>query len=148
MTHSLTESHLHFKQFAPDRCHKVQDPVLGSREPHSVNEQGKEDEVRKYGSEVHNLCDANHEKQKLISELFCCGREVEHFCFALHLWLNEGRYGLSHDCFIRFIGYISTLLQLFFIWSSLCLWFQQEARTGPTQLHNHHCAQAHHTKEQ
>lgn len=70
-THALTESHLHFKQFAPDRGHKVEDTILGSRKLYVINEQGKQDEVRKYSSEIHNLCDTNSEKQKWINMWIC-----------------------------------------------------------------------------
>lgn len=97
VTHSLTESHLHFKQFAPDRCHKVEDTILGSRKLHIINEQGKQDEVRKHSGEIHNLRDTNREKQKRINVWVCCEGGVaaveplrpvfsdtseEDFCFA------------------------------------------------------------------
>ena len=70
-THSLTESHLHFKQFVPDGCHKVEDAVLGSRELHIVNEQGKQNEVRENSGEIHDLWDTNRKKQTLMDVLVC-----------------------------------------------------------------------------
>lgn len=69
-------SHLNFKQFAPDRCQKVQDTLLGSRKLHIINEQGKQDEVRKYGSEIYNLCDTISGKQKLVDMWFGCVVDV------------------------------------------------------------------------
>lgn len=60
------ESHLHFKQFTPNRCHKVDDTILGSRKLHIVNEQAKQDEVWKQGCEIHNLCGTRREKQNFI----------------------------------------------------------------------------------
>ncbi|TNN51195.1 hypothetical protein EYF80_038613 [Liparis tanakae] len=55
---------------------RVQDRVLAfaefgaqanTRKLHIVDEQGKQDEVREYGSEIHNLCDPEREKQELIN---------------------------------------------------------------------------------
>lgn len=51
----LIKSYLHFEQFAPDRGHEEKDTVHSSRQLHIINEQSKQDDVRKQSREIHNL---------------------------------------------------------------------------------------------
>lgn len=39
------------------QINKIEDTILCSRKMHIINEQSKRKEVRKYSSEIHNLCD-------------------------------------------------------------------------------------------
>lgn len=51
------ESHLYFKQFAPNRRDKVEDAVFGTGKLCVINEQSKQEDIRSQSGEIHNLKD-------------------------------------------------------------------------------------------
>lgn len=53
----LAESHLYFKQIAPNRRHKVEDAIFGTGKLYVINEQSKQEDIRRQSGEIHNLKD-------------------------------------------------------------------------------------------